>query len=291
MIHVIIPVFNRLHYTINCISSLKQQNFRDFRIIVVDDGSTDGTYSHIRNNFPDVEVLRGDGNLWWTGATNLAVDHILEKNVPDDDFILTLNNDLIVKPDYFEKLLEVYNDNKPCLVGSISVDINNPEFVEYCGLRWNKYTALYKPNAKPSDTLSKLQETTKAIPSDLLWGRGVLIPVPVIKKIGMFDQKEFPHYMADEDFSARANKAGYKSFISTFAVVYNHIQLTGLNGVHKKKGFSYWKDMFFSKKSGINLANRFKWAKKHGRIPALYFAFDISRIVFSELKKIVLHTS
>ncbi len=60
-------------------------------------------------------------------------------------------------------------------------------------------------------------------------GRGTLIPVPVFEKIGLFDIEHFPQYMADYDFSKRANYAGYKLVVSTKAVVRSIVESTGLN--------------------------------------------------------------
>ena len=66
-IYIVIPVFNRLKFTKDCLDSLRKQSYGEFKVIVVDDGSTDGTYQHLKENYPEVIVLQGDGNLWWAG--------------------------------------------------------------------------------------------------------------------------------------------------------------------------------------------------------------------------------
>lgn len=69
MIHIIIPVHNRLNFTIDCLNSLKKQDiYNQFNLIVVDDGSTDGTSEYLKKNFPEVKILNGDGSLYWGGA-------------------------------------------------------------------------------------------------------------------------------------------------------------------------------------------------------------------------------
>ena len=70
MISIVIPVHNRREFTRQCLACLAVQTYRNVQTIVVDDGSTDGTDIMISQEFPDVVVMRGDGNLWWTEATN-----------------------------------------------------------------------------------------------------------------------------------------------------------------------------------------------------------------------------
>lgn len=100
VIFIVIPVYNRKALTRGCLYSLQQQTDNEFRIIVVDDGSTDGTDKMIQNEFPNITLLKGDGNLWWTGAVNKAVQHVLSE-CQLEDYILLLNDDLVVPPDYF----------------------------------------------------------------------------------------------------------------------------------------------------------------------------------------------
>jgi len=93
-IAVIIPVFNRRETTLKCLGLLKNNvlipNNSLINIIVVDDGSTDGTAAAIKLAFPDVKILNGDGNLWWTGAINMGVEFALSQ---DFDYLLTRLND------------------------------------------------------------------------------------------------------------------------------------------------------------------------------------------------------
>ena len=284
MIYLVIPVFNRLNYTIDCIESLQKQSYTHFSIVVVDDGSTDGTYDYITRNYPGVTVLKGDGNLWWTGAINMGVSHVLSNGASDKDFILTLNNDLIVPAKYLEKLLEKHSQNSPCLVGSVSVDIHNPEQVDYCGVKWDKFSAKHRSAFKLPVTLHDLQSVSETLETDLLPGRGVLIPVPVFQKIGLYDRISFPHYAADEDFSLRSKNEGYKLVICSQAYVMSYIKESNLNVKHSRKNLRFWYDYFFSIKSSCNLKYRYRWARKHAKYPILYFLFDFSRICFAPFR-------
>ena len=104
-IYIIIPVHNRIHFTRSCLISLRSQTNKKFITIVVDDGSSDGTCEMIQKEFPEVIVLHGNGNLWWTGAINHGVKYAVE-NAMMDNYILTMNDDIVFGPNYLETLIK-----------------------------------------------------------------------------------------------------------------------------------------------------------------------------------------
>src|SRR4030095_6703004 len=104
---VVVPVFNRRHYTEALLRCMRQQTFNNFQVIVVDDGSTDGTSEMISQHFKEVQLLRGNGNLWWTGARNVGIRHAMVQ-AAETDAVLVINDDLEVDPDYLEILHGLY---------------------------------------------------------------------------------------------------------------------------------------------------------------------------------------
>ena len=83
-IAILIPVFNNLEYTKKCLQNLEEKlgenNIaKHFPIIVIDDGSSDETADWIKKNYPEVELLFGNGNLWWSGGINKGAKHAIEK--------------------------------------------------------------------------------------------------------------------------------------------------------------------------------------------------------------------
>ena len=146
-IYIIIPVHNRMEFTRQCLNSLTQQTYRKFKIIVIDDGSSDGTSDMIQKEFPEVVLLNGDGNLWWTGATNLGIEYVLEQ-ADQDGYILTLNNDTVVRSDYIQTLLNSAAKYPRSLIGSISVSNEDHSTIVDGGVRVNWLTAKYTNLAK-----------------------------------------------------------------------------------------------------------------------------------------------
>lgn len=283
MVYIIIPVHNRISYTIPCIESLLKQAYREAAIILVDDGSTDGTSETVERLFPNVVLIKGDGSWWWTGATNKGVEYALSVGNPDEDFVLCLNNDLIVKEDYLQELINLSRKYPKAILGSLSVDIKS-HAIHDLGMKWDSFWAHFRPALAGNWSLKAIQEKTELIETSLLPGRGTLIPMHCFREIGLFDFENFPQYAADNDFSLRAAKAGYPLLLSTKAVVYSHVNATGLKMEQRQPLFKHFKKAYTSIRSPLNLKIRYKWARKHATSPAiLYFLIDFTRITKSIL--------
>lgn len=279
MISIVIPVHNRREYTRQCLACLTAQTYRNFQIIVVDDGSTDGTDAMIQEEYPEVVLLKGDGNLWWTEATNCGIRYAQQHEDPKQvNFILTLNDDTRVNPNYLQTMLDAYERYQPCLIGSVSVDSDNPDKLEYAGTTFELYTASGRHLAGDYRyDYRELIRKTDHVESHSLPGRGTLIPMQVFNRIGLFDSKNYIHYMADIEFSVRARKAGYRLIVNAASLVYEYVAATGIQ-VEKKITLKQFIDGFTSIKSPTNLTVRYNFAIAHSKTKVLYFCFDVGRI-------------
>ncbi|QDK83750.1 glycosyltransferase family 2 protein [Spirosoma sp. KCTC 42546] len=280
MIYVVIPVHNRKQYTRKCLACLRDQTEQAHQVVVVDDGSTDGTADMIQAEFPNVLVRMGTGSLWWAGGTNLGIQYVLDhlKSQPND-FLLTLNDDTEIAPNYLANLLNAYSAKQPCIIGSVSVDIREPGRLLYAGTHIDMSFAKIRDLAK---TRFKQQQALLAtgphyIPSDCLPGRGMLIPISVFSKIGLLDELHFQHHMADLDFSIRARKAGFSLFVATNCVVYEHAEATGL-ALNKSTSIRQFLRALFTTRSPINLKTRYHFARIHAPAFLIYLTFDLARI-------------
>jgi len=221
-IFILIPVHNNISSTIKCIQCLNQQSWKDFEIIVIDDGSEDGTADILAREYPSVTVLSGNGNLWWTGAINKGVKYVLTQ-ARSGDYVLTLNNDLEFDKDYLSTLVEAARLRPTHIIGSISKDINNHDHVLYSGsdFDWDNRKNIAKPSINSIE--DRFNENTFSIP-----GRGMFIPVNVFQKIGFFNEKKLPHYGADVEFTIRAKRNGINLSIDRAAILYSDTTVSGL---------------------------------------------------------------
>ncbi|NGP75926.1 glycosyltransferase family 2 protein [Balneolaceae bacterium YR4-1] len=242
---VILPVYNRIQYTRKCLEALENQSYKDFRVIVVDDGSTDGTEQMIREFFPDVILLKGDGNLWWTASVNLGIK---EAFVRGSDYVMTLNNDTKPAEDFIEQMLKCSTRNPRAVLGALEVN-SKTERVSYAGEKINWLTAnseLFNVGKKPYNLTG-----IKAVSH--LPGRGLLIPTSVFEEVGLFDENNFPQYAADSDFTHRVKQAGFNVYCNYDAVLYTYPSESGSLKLRNSKSLKKYYEHLFSIKGGGNL--------------------------------------
>jgi N-acetylglucosaminyl-diphospho-decaprenol L-rhamnosyltransferase len=273
---IVIPVYNRKDLLRKCLFSFNKQTFRNFKIIVVDDGSTDGTGEMLSKEFPEVIILTGDGNLWWTGAINKGIRYAL-KMTTDSDYILVTNDDLEVRDDYLQILMDLTLVNKSTLIGSIEVDILDPDIIVYGGELLNPWTAKRRLINK-GQKLSAF-EPNKIVEVSRLYGRGTLIPVKVFNDIGLYDEKHFKQ-CGDVELTGRAKNRGYRLIMSYSAIILSHIKETDKLNINQEYRLRDIRRVFFNIRSYNNLNYIFYdcWNTSTNLVQfAVFFIFSFSR--------------
>lgn len=237
MIYIVIPVFNRWHFTSQCLESLSNQNASNYEIVVVDHGSTDGTPEFIRENYPNVILLTGNENMWWAAATNMGIRYALNHNA---SYVLTLNNDVIVTENYLEEIKNSINRmDENTIIGSTAYDANSKRLI-FAGEVENWLLETSKQNH-----LKQGIEKLDFVECSRFPGRGMLIPALVFDKIGLFDEVNFPHYGSDYDFTARAYKNGIKIYCAIKATLYIYPEESGaIQLIKNKSAHSYYNHLF-----------------------------------------------
>jgi GT2 family glycosyltransferase len=272
MLFIVIPVFNRWQFTQNCLKSLAKQSNKLFKTVVVDHGSTDGTSSFIASQFPEVKVLQGDSSMWWTAAVNLGVKYALKENAA---YILTLNNDTVAEPDYVAQLYHAINNGPPnALIGSASIDVASKE-VTYRGENLNWFLASRSLN---NESVTGEPENG-LVSASYLSGRGMLVPRVVFELIGLFDEKHFPHYMADYEFTLRAAKKGFHICYAWDAKIGTYPEASGANSLKTVKSIRAYSEHLFGIRGGGNLPLFYRFAWRHCPFYALpsYMIFGTAR--------------
>jgi len=225
---IVIATYNKKLELRECLDNIFKSNWNSYQICVVDDGSTDGTWGMLSNEYPDISRIHGDGNLWWAGATNKGIEFCLGNGC---EYILLLNPDTLLSPDTISYLLKNSMLHGNVINASIVVFQDNFNIIWWAGSKWgplkpwlpiwcNRY--LYKSGVR----LDKLPE--KSYRTDEAHGRGVLIPREIFKAIGLYDEIKFPQYGADIDFSFRAKRAGFSIFVVPKAKVKLFTDSTGM---------------------------------------------------------------
>jgi GT2 family glycosyltransferase len=218
IVYVLIPVFNRVELTKRILQSLQCQKSVNLKIIVIDDGSTDGT-SEVLKNFQEVEVLKGNGDLWWAGAINLGLLHI-QKSISKDDFFLFINNDVEVDENFVSSLISASDALGGAAVGSVIKDKVSGEITSIGAVADLKKFKIY-------DLLNDLKIKSTSTFEDFylvrfLSGRGAIYPASCLIK-GQVSMKPslLPHYHADYEFSEQVTRLGIPLIVSTKSNLYS----------------------------------------------------------------------
>jgi GT2 family glycosyltransferase len=267
MLYIIIPVFNRWHYTRACLESLRQQTSQAFRTVVVDDGSTDETAAALALDFPEVEVVTGDGNLFWTAGVNAGIRRALALGATQ---VMTLNNDVVTAPDFVAQMLAAAGQHPTAVLGSLEFDADSGEAI-YGGERLD-----FRTNTR-HDLLTELLVSQRfgLHPVTYLPGRGLLIPKVVIDKIGLFDEQRLPHYLADFDYTSLARRAGFPVYCNYDAQLSTYPEESGQTLTRKQRSLKGYFQHLFSIRGGGNMLNFTHFALKNCPKPYLpYFLLN-----------------
>lgn len=198
-IAILLTCYNRRESTLTCLKKLYRQQVT-FDVFLVDDGSTDGTSDAISTNYPEVNILEGDGNLFWGGGMRRAFAEAMKHGY---DYYLWLNDDTLLDEQAIDELLNIHHDLSErghpdsIVVGSTRDSATGQP--TYGGAVQSKlwYTKRFE-FVEPGKTCQQC---------DSFFGNCVLIPSSVVDKVGNIDDA-FIHTMGDIDYGLRARKLG-----------------------------------------------------------------------------------
>ena len=209
-VSVIIPNYNGKQFLKDCIGSLKKQTFRDFDIIIVDNGSTDRSCEYIDRNFPDVRVISLDKNTGFANAVNVGI------KATDAEYVFLLNNDTCCDEGAMEALVRILDRKKKIFSAQAKMlQYREPHNIDDCG---DLYCALgwaFTPGKDKSNALFKSVEAlTSACAGAAMYRRDAF------EDVGYFDEAHFC-YLEDVDLGYRARLKGYINVCEPKAIVYH----------------------------------------------------------------------
>ncbi len=244
----VIPVHNRLAVTRQCLEYLRAQDYPDLVIVIVDDGSTDGTGEFLAEcKLDNLTVLTGNGDLWWGGAMHLGIAHV-SSIATESDYLLMLNDDVQIESHYVSTMVAESIAEDAAVVGSAQRDQATGALIG-CGCRIDYWGMRVLPvqGEYPRDGV------------DALPGRGALFPMAAVLRAGNISVRAFPHYLGDLEFSARIRELGWNIVISRKADI-----MTSAESSDEQVRKLGMKQAYFSFRSKNNLWQRLRFFSMRG---------------------------
>lgn len=208
---VVIPNYNGIMYIENCLISLMEKDWeKKYRIIIVDNHSTDGSLELIKEKFPQAELLCNRENTGFCKAVNVGIQ------AADTEYVILLNNDTTVRPGFVSALETVMEKHpKAFSAGAKMLDMKRPDIIDdagdlYCAMGW----AFARGKGKNREKFNKEEKVFFAC------GGGAIYRKKILNEIGLFDEEHFA-YLEDLDIGYRAKIFGYENYYTPDAVVYH----------------------------------------------------------------------
>lgn len=207
---VVIPNYNGTNYIENCLDSLRKQSFTDFNVIVIDNGSKDGSDDIVQEKYKEVYLKRLNDNFGFSRAVNEGI------KLAQSDYVILLNNDTVCDENFVKEMyLSISGDDKIFSVSSKMIQLNKPELIDdagdlYCALGW----AFGLGKDKDRSLYNKECEVFSACAGAAIYNKRLF------EKVGYFDELHFS-YLEDVDIGYRAKILGYRNMYTPKALVYH----------------------------------------------------------------------
>ena len=204
--------WNQAEETLQCLSSATLLQYPNYRVLVVDNGSSDGSDRRIQKECPWVTLIRNDKNLGFAEGCNVGIRKALEAQTP---YLLFLNNDAKMDSHCLTYLVEgIEKDSKRGIVGAINYLPEMPDVPWTCGHRFIWWRGALKRILPPQGLSSSVFEIQSVS------GSCFLVRRELFEAIGLFDPRFFIYY-EETDFCLRAAKAGFKVLVHRDARVWH----------------------------------------------------------------------
>lgn len=215
-VSVVVPSWNGLADTLECLASLRGHDFSNLDVILVDNGSRDGTPERVRTEFPEVRVAENKRNVGFARACNDGARLALENGA---DYLFFINNDATVDRGCVRELLSVAREEKDVgVVGVLAHHATDPSAVDG-GHRINWWTA------QITEAENALGEP-RTLDVDYVWGCGLFVSAHLFGRLGGF-RELYGSYYEDADLCLRARRLGYRTVVATRATIRHKVSRSG----------------------------------------------------------------
>ncbi len=217
LVYVIILNWNGHADTVDCVRSCLQSRYPRTRLVIVDNGSTDGSEQLLRTEFPDLDVIQTGANLGFAGGNNVGIRHALANAA---DYVLLLNNDTIVDPDFITPLVEAATaDRRAGILCSKILFYDPPNVIWFAGasfhpsIGWGRHRGQGQLDEGQFDQPGETGRPT---------GCAMMVTRQLCEATGLLREEMFC-YAEDLDWGLRARNAGFKVLYAPTSKVWHKV--------------------------------------------------------------------
>lgn len=214
----IVLSWNGRERTLACLRSLERVTHRPFSVVVVDNGSEDGSADAVAAEHPDVRLVRLPENLGFAGGMNVGARTAFAEGA---DAVVLLNNDMEVEPGFVEPLVQALRTDPATAAACAQILLaGEPARVWYAGAAFDPRRGHQGRNVRHGKP--PLPPTAPPYATDRACGGAMLFTAATYRRIGLFDEALFA-YAEDTDWSLRARRAGMHSVVVPASVVHHAV--------------------------------------------------------------------
>ena len=221
LVYIILLNWNGYLDTIECVESCRKLSYQNFRILIIDNGSTDNSETILRERFPDIKLIQTGANLGFAGGNNVGIRYAIEHGA---DYVWLLNNDTVVDTEALSALVQVAEGDKTVgMVGSKIVYYENLRLIWYAGavLDLDRPYRLHHRGLNEEDR----GQFDAACETGYITGCSLLARKEMMDIVGLLDYGLFL-YFEDADWSARAVAKGWKLLYCPASLVHHKVSLS-----------------------------------------------------------------
>lgn len=216
LVVIVVLNHNKKNDILECLDSIFNLDYSEFEVIVVDNGSNDGSVEEIHTKYPSVHLIESKINLGVAGGRNLGISYAKKFNY---QYLLFLDNDALIEKSALNEMVNCFNTNEN--IGIVTPKcylMNKPNTIGYAGgISVNLFTGKIADIGSGQEDKGQFDEPSLVDASGGLF----LTSKEIINEVGMFDERFNPYGWEDVDYSIRVRKKGYKIFFNPKAIFYH----------------------------------------------------------------------
>lgn len=246
---IIILNYNKKINIIECLDSIFKMDYKNYKVVVVDNGSSDGSVEAIKSKYPNIHLIESKINLGAAGGRNLAIKYTREKL--NYDFILFLDNDIIIDKSALSEMIRSFDSKENIgIVTPKCYQMNLSKAIGYAGgLYVNLFTGSIRDIGSGEKDVGQFDRSIFVSACGGLF----LIRNNVMNLIGQFDERFNPYGWEDVDYSLRVREHGFKIFYNHKAIVYHKGGKRQRDKISPEYEFSKAKNYFYLLQKHANI--------------------------------------